>query len=85
MNTYKPKWQKMYSDVYPDNSAMRVESETVLRLTKLTIIGTTGAEVCFVFAENQAFQAAYALLKSINTIGHAELVERAKTYESQGS
>lgn len=82
MNQYKPSWRQMYSDVYPDNSAMRVECETVLRLTRLTIINATGAQTVFVLGENQAFQAAYAMLKSINTIGHAELVNEVQAVAS---
>ena len=77
MIDYKPQWRQMYSDVYQDNSAMRVECEPKLGLTRLTIISNKGVEVCYVFAQTQAFQAAYALLKSLNTIGHAEMINTA--------
>lgn len=74
MTDYKPQWRQMYSDVYPNNTAMRVECEPKLGMTRLTVVGDRGVEVCYVFGQEQAFQAAYALLKSLNTIGHAEMV-----------
>ena len=72
MDNKQVAWQQMYSDVYPDNTCMRIDSAPKLGLTRLTVIGANGIEVCYVFGQTQAFQAAYALLKSLNTIGHVQ-------------
>lgn len=64
-------WQRVYSDLYPDNSAMRIECAPQAGLTRLIIISPHGAEVCYVFGNQQAFQAAFALLKSLDMMAHA--------------
>lgn len=69
MNT-QIEWQRVYSDLYPDNSAMRIECAPKAGLTRLSIISPNGIEVCYVFGQQQAFQAAFALLKSLDMLAH---------------
>lgn len=69
MNT-QIEWQRVYSDLYPDNSAMRIECAPKVGLTRLSIISPNGIEVCYVFGQQQAFQAAFALLKSLDMLAH---------------
>lgn len=66
-------WQRIYSDLYPDNTAMRIDSLPRAGVTRLTIINQFGAEVSFMFGKQQAFQAAFALMKSLDVMQHVDV------------
>lgn len=66
-------WQRVYSDLYPDNTAMRVECNPRYGLTRLIVINSQGIEVVYVFGQQQAFQAAFALMKSLDLMAHADI------------